>query len=402
MIVSRTNMLPNSVFNGPDAATATPWENITAGATVGDSSFFPGERALTVTATAARVRPYFNFTAGAFLLDHTYRFSLFVEYAAGALLDSIGQFRGPSTAGGDDGRGWLFVRAGHVGVISVDFTISLVTGTPQIFIGIGLNGNDTGTIRVSRPMVEDITGKPKTLYQYIPTSFAGAVTKTIKTNTYNINDITRFGDSLTQQQSGYYSGYVTAQTFLGGLLPSHRVRGIGIPGYTSTQILGLMTARPDRMGDIFVIWAGRNDLTTAGTAQEKLDGFIANINAMAALSSSGKFLFLTVTGGAIDDAPTKAVMASLNSFLLTNYPDNTIDINAYLLTQGTGAGQDAIDVAAGIVPASLRTDNIHLTVSAYHKTCCQVKLWLEAKGWAESSSVKSDGSSNGVFNHVFG
>lgn len=55
--------------------------------------------------------------------------------------------------------------------------------------------------------------------------------------------------------------------------------------------------------------------------------------------------------------------------------------NAYLLTQGTGMGQDTIDVAHGIVPVSLRNDAIHWNNAGHLAVFNGMLAKIQSLGW---------------------
>lgn len=55
----------------------------------------------------------------------------------------------------------------------------------------------------------------------------------------------------------------------------------------------------------------------------------------------------------------------LADYLNAKYPKSFVDLDLILRASGTGSGQDAIDVANGITPSSLRADTVHPNNSGY-------------------------------------
>ncbi len=78
-----------------------------------------------------------------------------------------------------------------------------------------------------------------------------------------------------------------------------------------------------------------------------------------------------------------AKMMELSTWLAATYPDNWLDIYAYLLTQGDGGTNDNADIAAGYVPRSLRASSTdgHLNSSGQTKWAQQIKAAMLSKGW---------------------
>lgn len=121
-----------------------------------------------------------------------------------------------------------------------------------------------------------------------------------------------------------------------------------------------------RAGDIHIIWAGRN-----GPANARVQSDIrAILNARAVIDS--KYLVLSVPRGAGEGTGTSAYtnINALNAALFAEHGRRFVDINRYLIDYGladaglTPTTQDNADVAADTIPASLRSDTIHLTAAA--------------------------------------
>lgn len=141
-----------------------------------------------------------------------------------------------------------------------------------------------------------------------------------------------------------------------------------------------------RMGDIWVIWSGRNNFTEDNGDRAFRD-IKAMVDSMKALDR--RFLILSVHNGTAEGTGTSAYTAitSLNARLLAEYGRRFVDHRRYLIDYGlsdlgiTPTPQDTADVAADTVPQSLRADAIHQTADARTITASQVNLRLRELGW---------------------
>lgn len=74
----------------------------------------------------------------------------------------------------------------------------------------------------------------------------------------------------------------------------------------------------------------------------------------------------------------------LNADLLAAYPDNFVDLRAYIVSQyDADIAQDVIDYNNDITPTSLRVDDIHLNANGNSLAASYLYNWLESKGWIE-------------------
>lgn len=171
-----------------------------------------------------------------------------------------------------------------------------------------------------------------------------------------------WGDSLTFG-TGAPAG-TSYPTALKKLLPGSTIFNGGIAGETSPQIAGRFFADPNDWGDFTVIWAGRNNYSE--TTQVLAD--VADM--VAALPAPKRFVVLSVTTA---DFPDEYIgqsgynlIRSLNLALQAAYPANFIDIQTFLWSQyDPRNAHDLKDHANGILPSSLRSDEIHLTARGY-------------------------------------
>jgi lysophospholipase L1-like esterase len=182
-------------------------------------------------------------------------------------------------------------------------------------------------------------------------------------------NIACWGDSLT----GLYWSHV--QT----LYPSRQVFDGGVSGETSTQIEVRAVADTAHRDWISVYWYGHNDFTKAA-----VPGNIAA--SIAALNPNNKaFIVMSLLNWADNGERGTAVyddIVNCNNILAAQYPDNFIDIHAYLVSLfNPNDPQDVQDHNNDLVPTSLRFDRIHLNDTGCDFVAAKIKEFITAKGW---------------------
>lgn len=129
----------------------------------------------------------------------------------------------------------------------------------------------------------------------------------------------------------------------------------------------VFTEAAAHLDDIAVYWAGRNgSWTDAGAVDDRMALQLRMIWHQRPLDK--RFLVIGEINAAGEPAagPIGREIIAYNSAAQAKFGRRFIDLRTYLLTRGlTDAGvaataQDARDLAAGIVPTSLRSDAIHL------------------------------------------
>ena len=142
-----------------------------------------------------------------------------------------------------------------------------------------------------------------------------------------------------------------------------------------------------------IIWVGRNNITqgeqtVAGYEAQSVIVLDAIDKAVRSLNPlNPRFLVLGITNGQPGGLPAEtigtaayAAILSLNTRIQARYPARFIDIRRILLESGTGAGQDAIDYANGLIPVSLRSDGIHLSAAGNAVVAAAVQSKLNQQG----------------------
>lgn len=171
------------------------------------------------------------------------------------------------------------------------------------------------------------------------------------TEVFNSINLSGWGDSLTFGQ--------TSISYLANLnkLTGFQYYNGGISGQTSTQIRDRMLSDTEKLGFATIIWAGTNDPANGVSSAVGKQ----NIADMVTAIGHNRYLVVSVfnsSAEAIGNATYNTKMA-FNADLASIYGERYIDVRGYLLTQGTGTGQDATDVNNGVIPTSLRGDAIH-------------------------------------------
>lgn len=133
---------------------------------------------------------------------------------------------------------------------------------------------------------------------------------------------------------------------------------------------------------ILVSWSGRNSLTAP-------DQVVADTEAMILHQTSGRWLVLgECTGdGETTGTVTHGNVATVNERLRSIAGRRFIDVRRYLIDYGladagiTPTSQDTTDIAGDTVPASLRTDSIHLTAAGSAIVAQLIRRRLLEMGW---------------------
>jgi lysophospholipase L1-like esterase len=175
-------------------------------------------------------------------------------------------------------------------------------------------------------------------------------------------EIVAWGDSLTRGEGGKGDSWPAWFTRLSDGIA---VVNKGVGGQTSTQIKDRMLADKDSHGKFTVIWAGRNNaFDQKGTVQ-------ADIAAMVAALEAPNYLVVGIPNGAKEpkDGPDRwkrTLIDKLNASLKETYGDRFVDIRPLLISAyDPSQSQDVQDHADDVVPASLRSDALHLNSAGY-------------------------------------
>jgi hypothetical protein len=184
------------------------------------------------------------------------------------------------------------------------------------------------------------------------------------------SDIALWGDSMVP-------GVARAFQYVD---PARQVYDGGIPGETSIQIAARQLADTAHTHWINVFWYGHNNPTAA--AQIKAD-IAASVAHLAPGNTS--FIVMSVVNQdprEVRGTPGYQILIDLNSELAATYPQNYLDIRAFLVQQSNpGDWQEAQDLQEDVPASSLRFDAIHLNGHGSEMVARRIKEYIEAKGW---------------------
>lgn len=150
------------------------------------------------------------------------------------------------------------------------------------------------------------------------------------------------------------------------------------------------------LGDIQVLWAGRNN--HLDTAQ-----VLADVKAMIRYLEAGlrqpRYLVLSVINGHAEGTGTAShtAITTINNALAAEYGSRYIDVRSWLIAYGLADAAiratvpDTSDIAADIVPPSLRSDAVHLTPAAYTSVARQVAKRVVELGWGDLAETWTEG-----------
>ncbi|SHF03130.1 hypothetical protein SAMN02745157_1477 [Kaistia soli DSM 19436] len=134
-----------------------------------------------------------------------------------------------------------------------------------------------------------------------------------------------------------------------------------------------------------ITMASVNTINKMGSPAADLAQLKADTRALIAQlkTLSKRFLILTLSVDAswTIGTPEYDTVMAYNAWVLAEYPNNSADLYAFLRTLGDGSANDNADIAAGIIPRSLRVDSVH-----WNNATTQVGNWiyssfLAPRGW---------------------
>ena len=137
----------------------------------------------------------------------------------------------------------------------------------------------------------------------------------------------------------------------------------GYTGSTSAMPLYGRFKNGNKNGEIVVIWVGQNGASCAGLSG--IDARIAVIDSMVSRIGHEKYVIIGQSAG------TDADNTNDDNKLLAKYGDKFMPVRTLLVNYGlainnlTATAQDTTDIAAGTVPTSLRSDEVHLNSYGY-------------------------------------
>jgi hypothetical protein len=129
----------------------------------------------------------------------------------------------------------------------------------------------------------------------------------------------------------------------------------------------------------YVIWVGANNVNEVVRIKEDIVEAVKHIKTLKA-----RFMVMTIINmdtWIIGTAEYDNLM-TVNSWLLQQYPHNTIDIREYLRSKyDPNDSQDVEDFNNGITPSSLRVDGIHLNNDGNEHVADEVYRFFSERNW---------------------
>jgi lysophospholipase L1-like esterase len=134
------------------------------------------------------------------------------------------------------------------------------------------------------------------------------------------------------------------------------------------------------------IFIGRNDLGTPDTIKTNIRRMVEWLR-----SQDKHFIVLTPTNGGPTDASTPSTegsgsttynnIVSIEQWAEDAYGELALNVRKYSLQFGNGSTGDNLDVAAGVVPRSLRIDGVHFTTAFHTQIATKVAEIINRKEW---------------------
>lgn len=133
---------------------------------------------------------------------------------------------------------------------------------------------------------------------------------------------------------------------------------------------------------IQVLWWGRNDVPTLAGLNTLID------SAVAVMARPRRFVVIGVkmsTNEIIGTSNYNSITA-MNAVLLANYPNNYVPITPPTATEMAAIGytpvaQDSIDIANGVFPTSMQSDNTHFNGLGYQIMALRVANLIRKYNW---------------------
>lgn len=138
-----------------------------------------------------------------------------------------------------------------------------------------------------------------------------------------------------------------------------------------------------------ILWAGKNDFSYS--APYTVSGIEDNYDAMVSKIPHSKFIILGETYSNTDDYASGSTgrtnVDAINTYLSTKYPNNFINIQTELVSNGltlesiTPTAQDTTDIANGFIPSSLMADATHPNQYGREAIAKIIYGWMQTKNW---------------------
>lgn len=126
------------------------------------------------------------------------------------------------------------------------------------------------------------------------------------------------------------------------------------------------------------IWAGNNGVTADPST---VSDTLSHIAAMVGHLSHRRFLVAGTLTRSSDSEDLKGQRLDLNARLSARYGARYVDLPGVLMQAHNGSAEDLADIAAQLVPRSLRIDAVHLNGAGYAIVAQAMHAATTARGW---------------------
>lgn len=122
------------------------------------------------------------------------------------------------------------------------------------------------------------------------------------------------------------------------------------------------------------LWMGRNGAQAGHSV-------LGDVAAAATSLGHGRYLVGSILPSTADNGAALTQLAALNAQLAGAHGARFVDVLGVLQAASNGSPEDGIDVAAGFVPRSLRSDHLHLNDAGYALAAAAFHAAHLAMGW---------------------
>lgn len=155
---------------------------------------------------------------------------------------------------------------------------------------------------------------------------------------------------------------------------------MGYPGVSSATVLANWLSNvPSHFDKLPIIFCGHNFTQTT----DPVSDIAAMIAQLTTDPRRRRFLVVSPLQSSANATNSSGFLAiaALRAPLKAAYPNNYVDLYAYLATKGDGGATDNADIAAGYTPTSLRADSIHLNDAGQAHEATLYQAELTKRGW---------------------
>ncbi len=163
--------------------------------------------------------------------------------------------------------------------------------------------------------------------------------------------------------------------------PNRTVYNGGIAAQSSYDVVPRIVADNEKHSWVSIFWFGQNNKSDPVQVKADMASAVASLAA-----GNNRFIVLSIVNKTIDTekkgTPIYQSLIQLNNDLAAAYPDNYIDMRAYLVSRyNPNIPQDVIDFNNDQIPSSLRHDIDHLNNDGSVAAAQRVADFINAKGW---------------------